>query len=291
MRITKKHFLTALKLIVSAGLIYLIYKKIDVQQMLQSVKKASPLYLGLAVVFFVFSKLTAAFRLNMYFQSIQGKLKQLGNLKLYLLGMFYNLFLPGGIGGDAYKVWLLKKKFALPSKKLIAIMLLDRLSGLTLICILTALITLFVPNELVNRFQFLILLGIPVAVIVFRFLSKKMLLGSFSVIWKSLGYSFVVQTAQLVSVFFILKSLDITTQNWEYLFIFFVSSIVSVLPVSIGGVGLREATFFYGAQFLMLHESTAIAVSFLFFAIQAITSLFGIAYHFKAPALELAEHQ
>jgi glycosyltransferase 2 family protein len=31
-------------------------------------------------------------------------------IQLYLLGIYYNLFLPGGIGGDGYKIYLLKQK-------------------------------------------------------------------------------------------------------------------------------------------------------------------------------------
>ncbi len=39
--------------------------------------------------------------------------------------MFYNLFLPGGIGGDAYKGYVLKKKYEVKTKSVVSILVLD----------------------------------------------------------------------------------------------------------------------------------------------------------------------
>ena len=71
-----------------------------------------------------------------------------------------------------------------------------------------------------------------------------------------------------------------------YLFIFLVSSIVSVIPLTLGGIGSREVTFFYGATLLNLDENTSIGISMVFFLITAFVSLFGIFYHFKKPNLK-----
>jgi len=96
----------------------------------------------------------------------------------------------------------------------------------------------------------------------------------------------LVQLAQLVSVLFILNSLSVSLDTIEYLFVFLVSSIVSVIPLTIGGIGSREVTFLYGAEWLGLDASTSIGISFTFFLITALTSVFGVIYHFKKPKLE-----
>jgi hypothetical protein len=95
-----------------------------------------------------------------------------------------------------------------------------------------------------------------------------------------------VQLAQLVCVVCILKSLSISENSIEYLFVFLVSSIVSVVPLTIGGIGSREVTFLYGAKWLELDASTSIGISFTFFLITALVSFLGIVYHFKKPKLE-----
>jgi len=55
----------------------------------------------------------------------------------YYIGMFYNLFLPGSVGGDAYKVFLLHEQGVGRTKPLILATLLDRLSGLAMLALLT----------------------------------------------------------------------------------------------------------------------------------------------------------
>ncbi|MFT6930536.1 MAG: hypothetical protein ACJAQ7_002026, partial [Sediminicola sp.] len=97
----RKHFITALKISISAVLIYFIFSKINIGDVVDTIKRTQPLYLLVAILAFVLSKVISSFRLNLYFHELKIYLTQKSNLKLYLLGMFYNLFLPGGIGGDA----------------------------------------------------------------------------------------------------------------------------------------------------------------------------------------------
>ena len=131
----RKKGITLLKVVVSAALIYFIFTKLNVTEVFETVKKANPLYLVLAALLFISSKVIAAFRLNLYFHQLEIFLTQVSNLKLYLLGMFYNLFLPGGIGGDAYKGYIIKKTFEINTKKIVSVLVLDRLSGLLLLFI------------------------------------------------------------------------------------------------------------------------------------------------------------
>ena len=64
------------------------------------------------------------------------------NIKLYWLGLFYNLFLPGGVGGDGFKVYLLGKYKKSNLKTVIGAILSDRVSGLSIIVIL---LLVFIP--------------------------------------------------------------------------------------------------------------------------------------------------
>ena len=281
----RKRLITALKIIVSAVLIYFIFTKIDLKDVVQTLKKSNPFYLFAAIVFFIVSKALAAFRLNLYFHEIGAKLSQLNNLRLYLLGMFYNLFLPGGIGGDAYKGYLIQKNYQTGTKRVVAVLLLDRLSGMLLIFIYACVLVLLSEHPFFTDIAWLAILAIPLSVIVFWWVIKKLFSYTLPVFWKSFGYSALVQLAQLISVLCILKSLAIAWNVFEYLLVFLVSSIVSVIPLTIGGIGSREVTFLYGAKWLGLNASTSVGISFTFFLITALISLLGIIYHFKKPNL------
>lgn len=285
----RKKGITALKVIISAVLLYFIFTKINFEDVLEVLQKSNPVYLVLALLLFIISKVLAAFRLNLYFHKLNVRLSQKSNLKLYLLGMFYNLFLPGGIGGDAYKGYLIKKNFEVETKKVVSVLVLDRLSGLLLLFIYACILGIFLGNEILSGYEFILAIVSITAIVIFWFLNKKFFGYALPVFWKSFAYSALVQLAQLGSVFFILKALVIQIQTIAYLFIFLISSIVSVLPLTIGGIGSREITFLYGAKFLGLNESTSVGISMVFFLITALVSLFGIYYHFKKPKLAILE--
>ncbi len=285
----RKKLITVLKIVVSAALIYFIFTKIDLEDVAQTVRQSNPFYLFLGILLVVLSKVLAAFRLNLYFHQIDVRISQISNLKLYLLGMFYNLFLPGGIGGDAYKGYVIQKKYKSGTKKVVSVLLLDRLSGMLLIFIYASILALSIDTPFFERLYWLIGLGIPLSITVFWFLNKRFFSYTLPIFWKSFGYSTLVQLTQLICILCILEALSINGSTIEYLFVFLISSIVSVIPLTIGGIGSREVTFLYGAKWLGLDASTSISISFIFFLITALISLFGVLYHFKKPKLEVID--
>jgi hypothetical protein len=284
-----KKVTTGLKVLISAVLIYFIFTKINAEEIKEILVKSNPVYLFGATIFFIISKVIAAIRLNLYFHKLNIPLTHKSNLKLYLLGMFYNLFLPGGIGGDAYKGYILKKSFDVPTKKMVSVLVLDRLGGLLLLFIYACALLSFLDFEGLNGFRWMFILAIPLSAVVFWFLNKKFFTYVLPIFWKTTTLSALVQLAQLISIWFILFALKIELNQIAYLVIFLVSSIVAVVPLTLGGIGSREVTFFYGAQLLGLDQSISVGVSVLFFLITAMVSLVGVWYHFKKITLESIE--
>lgn len=282
----RKKGITLLKILISAALLYFIFTKIPFSEVLGVLKKAQPFFMVVALLFFVISKVLAAVRLNLYFHEIEVLLTHKSNLKLYLLGMFYNLFLPGGIGGDAYKGYYVKKQFEVPTKKVVAVLLLDRLSGMLLLFVFTCMLGLTLKDPTLLPFQWVFWLGIPMSVLVFWALQRRFFTYILPVFWRSNVLSALVQLAQLGCVLMILQALKIEVSTLEYLFIFLISSIVSVLPLTIGGIGSRELVFLYGALWLGLKEDVSVGISMLFFMITAFVSLWGLWYHFQKPSLK-----
>ncbi len=286
----RKKLITALKIIFSVALLYFIFSKINIGDVFSTLKTLNPFYAVIAILLFIASKIIGAFRVNLYFHELKVLLTHKSNLELSLLGMFYNLFLPGGIGGDAYKGYLIKKKFNTKTKRIAAALILDRLSGMLLLfiyaCILATILANLYPT-VTYKISPILLIGL--SIITFWFLNKKIFDYVYTVFWKSLAYSAFVQLAQLLAVICILKALAIDTDTTAYLFLFLISSIVSVLPITLGGIGSREITFFYGATWLSLNQNTSVSISMIFFLISAIVALFGIYFHFKKPKLEVLD--
>jgi uncharacterized membrane protein YbhN (UPF0104 family) len=282
----RKKGITLLKIAISAALLYFIFSKIQVKEVLTILQKSNLLYVLGALLFFMISKVIAAYRLNLYFYQIKVLLAAKSNLRLYLLGMFYNLFLPGGIGGDAYKGYYIKKIFEVPTKKVVSVLLLDRLSGLLLLFVYACLLGITLQVQELLSVRWVLAIGMVASIVIFWAIQKKFFLYVIPVFWKSFLYSAGVQLAQLICVIFVLYAWQIEVSTIEYLFIFLISSIISVLPLTIGGIGSREVVFLYGALWLGLEENLSVSISMLFFLITAFVSLLGIWYHFKKPVLE-----
>ena len=73
--------------------LYLVFKKVKLTDIEEAFTNADFLYLLIALLFFVASQIVASSRLNTFFKSIGLQLSGVLNFKVYLLGMFYNLFL------------------------------------------------------------------------------------------------------------------------------------------------------------------------------------------------------
>jgi uncharacterized membrane protein YbhN (UPF0104 family) len=238
-----------------------------------------------AFIFFGASKIISALRLNIFFREIGLNISEGSNFRLYLTGMFYNLFLPGGIGGDGYKIWLLKRTRNHSLKQITAAVLLDRINGLLAIGIMIAVGILFIPRA--ESFRF----AVPLLTMILLFgysIFVKLIFRNFlgSVITTTL-LSLFAQLLQIITVLFISYSIGIKGSMVPISIIFLISSAVAVLPFTIGGIGARELVFLYSSQFLGIEMSSAVAVSLIFLIITAITSLAGIYYAVVLPEFEL----
>lgn len=261
---------------------WLVFRKIDYQELYGVITKVNLVYLLPALVFFVLSKVVSAFRLKLFFSNLGLRFSHVLNIRLYWLGMFYNLSLPGGIGGDGYKVYFLNKRYGTGVKELFWAVMLDRVIGVLALFVMAVLIFYLVPYTMpLKAFTGFL---IPASVLVAYLVVKNFFSNHAGIFARTNWQSFWVQVFQLVSVLFIMLSLGVDASYPAYMFVFLVSSIIAVLPFTIGGVGARELTFLYGARFFVLDENVSVAVSVLFFFITALVSLYGILYVLR-PAL------
>ena len=242
---------------------------------------SNKLWLVLAALCFTLSKLVAALRLNIYFKNIQVNLPQLKNIRLYWLGMFYNLFLPGGIGGDAYKVIVLSRRNMQSVKKLSAAVLLDRISGVAGLAILVAIYYFLIFKG--SQFSGWLLLAVAPGLVVYYFFIKKVFYSFISSCWITLLLGTIVQFLQVLCVYCLMASINITQHHNEFVLLFLLSSIVAILPFTIGGLGAREVVFLWGSKQFGLDLNQSIYISLLFYLITVLVSLVGVRWMYKEP--------
>jgi len=277
----KSLFKLIIKILISGLCLWYVSHKINWLQTWQTGKQSNWLWLLIAVLFFIASKIVSSLRLNIYFRNINVIMSEKKNLQLYWLGMFYNIFLPGGIGGDAYKVILLNKRYQYSVKLLSAAVLLDRVSGVAGIGILSAVYYYIVFNG-GNYSLWLLLAGIP-AMVIYYFIVKKFFPSFIPSFRSTFWLGVTVQVLQVICAYCIMAALHLQLHQTEYILIFLISSLVAVLPFTIGGLGAREIVFIWGSKQFLLNQNESVAVSLLFYLITVLISLIGMYWVYHDP--------
>lgn len=300
-RITK----TILKVCITAVALYWVFTKVEAdyhtqamedveagtdeyppsfwQFIKQTIIDSNPLFLLLAFIAYGCSIMFASSRLNGFFKGVGLLLSERYNFKLYLLGLFYNLFLPGGVGGDGYKIYLLRRKFNIKGRKLLSAVFFDRLSGLWAMCLITAALVIFIPRlQIPNEVPIIVVLGGSVAyyTIIRKYFSDYSA-RFFPTHLKALG----TQSMQVICAIFLLYALDFNGKFAPYLLMFLLSSLVAVVPFTVGGLGAREMVFVFGAKYFQLDTHLAILISLLFYLTSALLATFGSYFIFRPQGL------
>ncbi len=271
---SKRYLLLSLKWVITLAALWYVVSKVPFGELWQLVKGCQPGWLVAALCLFLLSKLGSAYRLN-YFFSASGIFLHTGeNIKLYWLGMFYNQFLPGGIGGDAYKAFWIGKELGQSTTLAAKVILWDRLSGLVaLLVLLGCMVAGLYPSW---GFFVAIPLGIFAYVLYFHVPTR----------WKVLPnagktvelFSWWVQLCQCACAFCLLRALHLEASYLPYLAAFLFSSMVSVVPLTVGGIGARELAFLVASNWWGLHQEIAVGLGFLFYAVTMVSSLGGAVY-------------
>jgi uncharacterized membrane protein YbhN (UPF0104 family) len=271
-----------LKIVVTAVCLWYISRKINLNETFRLVINSNPLWLLAAVLLFTISKIISSFRLSIYFRNMEVHLAEIKNLKLYWLGMFYNLFLPGSISGDAYKVILLNRKHKYSVKLLSAAVLLDRVSGVMGLGIL-AVIYYFLIHRGAQYSDWALGALVPGSIIYYFFV-KKIFPTFLPGVWKTFWLGLLVQGIIVLCAYAIMAAIHINESHEAYILIFLFSSLLAILPLSIGGgLGIREFAFVSASKVFHLDQHQAVAISLLYYFIILINSVFGVRWVYKDP--------
>ncbi len=239
---------------------------------------------------------------------------------LFFVGLFFNNFMPGNVGGDVKKVYDMKKYTEHLSSSFTATFF-DRLIGLFAINFISLVAgLLFFYNDPDVGFLILpalwIFLGIAAFMVAlfsrrvgnfFEMLLRKIRLDKIADVlskirscfhlyrkvrlWSGLlPLSILIQLLRISSKYFIALALGIAFPVSTFLFLVPFIDIVTAIPISIGGHGVREiaATKVYGS--VGISELHGIIIQELAYISLAVLSLLG-AYYFVMHKYEAASEK
>jgi glycosyltransferase 2 family protein len=309
MAIFKKILSVLFRILISIALLVFIFRQVDEKAMLVILKNADkPLLFLSAVVFFLAYPL-CLLRWEILLRAAKIYLPLKRVVISYAGGIFFNLFLPSTIGGDLVRSIDLASHTKKP-KQVVATVLLDRLSGYIGLSIV-AFLAVVLGGRIVEDPSVIIAVSIIVGllIVILLVLFNKRAYGKVNrfldspnagrvreavtslhqeiylfgkdkkVIFNNLTVSILIQlTAPLA---FLLLGLSLGVKiNIVYYFVFLpVIGAITLLPISIGGLGLRDASMIYFFAKAGVGKDLAFAMSLLNFSfILIFGSLGGIIY-------------
>lgn len=217
----------------------------------------------------------------------------------YAAGMFCNLVLPTSVGGDVVRTWYLAHQADGPAegrtRRAATSVLLDRGTGLLILIALAGVASLVSPVALTSQvrwFLYTVLactgLGIVAGLTASGWLGKKVpklapliaqgwdFASKPGLVASSLGLSVLVQVASVVQVGLIGKGLGLDVPWAVYGCVVPLVTLLTLLPVSVSGMGLREAGYAALLAGFGVTAPQAVALSLLGFAATSLVALLGL---------------
>lgn len=280
-----------IKLIVSAGLLAWMVSKISLQSLGASLNRCDWPGLALAFVLVNLCMLVSVLKWRPLLTVQQVPISFISLLSFYYAGLFANNFLPSGIGGDALRIYDVARTSGKPKEAAASVVMERLLASLALALTAAAALAFMTEqggsgyiNWLVGGIVLVCLAALGILFLcpfkedgkAGRWLRR---LGEYKehpgTLAKVLLYSFLFQGLLVLSNSFIFKAAGAEVPLLRHFLYVPVIMAVSMLPLSVNGLGIREGMYvaLYGHS--GLDPGTALLCSLLFFGQVTATSLAG----------------
>ncbi len=305
MAILKKVFSIILRVSISILLLVFLLRQVDIKALLEIIKNTDKLLLFFAFLIFFMIYVLCLLRWDMLLRAVGIRLPFKRVFISYSGGVFFSLFLPSTIGGDLMRSIDLSAHTHKP-KEVIATIILDRLSGYVGLVILAILSLVFgwrLIQDASTLFSIFIITAILIAILLVLFnkslynLVQKLLSSPNAgkireliislheemhvfrhkrkIIISNLILSIIIQSMPPLSFFVIAQAMGIKIKL-IYFFIFLpIIGAITLLPISIGGLGLRDVTTIFFLAKAGISKNSALAMSLLNFSFILICGALG----------------
>jgi uncharacterized protein (TIRG00374 family) len=287
--VTRKTLATAAKAATTAIIIWLVLSHVELAPVATRLSRLGPLQVAIALVPFMAQILLAAERWRLICGRLGIALRLGWALQIVIIGTFFNQTLPSAVGGDAMRVWLLVRDRVALGKALNTV-LCDRVLALV---VLTALsmatlplfyrhvadpsaryaVTAFIVVGLAAFAVFLVS-GARIAHLLRRWRFSRPfgdLANDFHSLFTApavtialVGWSLTIHLLTIVAAWLIAKVLAIDVSLLNCLIVIPPVVLVTMLPFSIAGWGLREGAMVVGFGLVGVIPSDALAISICF---------------------------
>jgi uncharacterized membrane protein YbhN (UPF0104 family) len=285
----KSWILLSLKFLVSAGMISYLLTKLD-WSLISTLETDYIAYLLAATIISVVFLAFMAVRWRLLLdRSSHQKAPFLLLYQWYLVGMFFSIFLPGAIGGDVMRAKYAAQNFQLALKKILLQITAERLFGLAGLTIffLIGFSNVVIDESFISAE--LAILALAVGLGLFA-LAKYMVSRDIKVDYKSalllLILSMAAQFADILILFILQTYFGLSLSIWVFMLIMPIVFVATVLPVSLGGLGVREGVMVAMLGLFSVDTSVAILLALSLYLAKVLNGLIGAVVFIYLPAIE-----
>jgi len=291
----QKLLLLAAKAAISAILLFLIFKKAGLQNIISHLQSMDLRYFFLASLLYIVIVAIAALRWQLLLDE-QYPTHQL--FSLYFIGSFFNHILPGTVGGDSVKIYYLYKDTR-RSGSSIGSVFLDRYIGLVALLFI-GLVSSIIANRELSQIGLQWLIPSVLAVFIagsllvfglrigkrFSFMRNfydyfHLYLNKKATMVKTFILSLIIHFLTIGMVFVIALGMG-QRLPFTALFVFMpIISTVTTIPITISGFGVREGAFTLLFGLIGIPPQICTSISFVWFLAMAATSLIGLVEYFR----------
>lgn len=272
-------FKLAVRLAVSASILALVFQRIDVAQVVAVLREADARLLLGAVLLQLASSSLAAYRWFLLMRNLAFGQTLASYWRSYFKSLFFNQGLPTSIGGDAVRVLDVARRGFRKRDAAYAVMI-DRGLGLAALLVLNLFAHAFAPALLPPEILYVTVLAAGLAILGFtgawhladlrnphghpqlaraKRLSLRLHTAFASRRVAILGASLAIHVLAMLSVYAIGSGLDLQQRLITYFIVVPPAILLTVVPVSIAGWGVREGAL--AALFSLLGADTATVVA------------------------------
>lgn len=292
------------KIAVSAGLLGYFLTRIDFNRFWATLRSADITFVSVALVTYLIGQLISAVRWTMLSRPLGFTMGLSGMTIYYFIGMFFNLFTPGTVGGDLSKIYYLTREsqddgtegWKGAMMRATVSVVADRAVGMcALVWLGAAGLILFsdyaIPSAVRSSTYALaagLLIGSVCLPLCSRFLPNDdhPMIGKLRVALRSYKKELrVIPIALVLSLAIHLlqawmhvvmgKALKLDLPFSFCLILYPLVGTFSSIPISFGGIGLRESGYLFLLGVLGFNSEQGIAFGLLLFIVVALDSLLG----------------
>jgi len=299
---TKKTFALLIKIIITSIFFLIIFRNTDFNSTISILIRADIILVIIALTILIVEVFIATARWFIVLNWLKVDISFSSTLRYLWIGAFFNQALPSSIGGDALRGYFLCKHSNCSMGEATIGVLLDRvvaMVSLTLLIITTLPLWLeLITNSVVNNSIILLLTGLLICIIIGitldfipnKWVAWKVMRGMLKLSRKSrkiifsrhglilIIISFAIQLSFVFAVWILSRSMGLDIKLIHVLLIIPVTNLITVLPISIAGWGVREAVIISGFGFLGINSEAALAVSIFYGLLILVSSIPGSIY-------------